>query len=82
MYTGHIDGTVPIYVMVYVLHSPNTLNIFYLLSKSGGKKGEKRLFLAKVSQPAPPMGVGCLILVETCSVWLLYYYICRSYLEK
>lgn len=33
----------------------------YLLLKSGGKKGEKRSFLAKVSQQAPPMGVGCLI---------------------
>lgn len=52
LYTGHIDGKVTIYVMVYVLHP---------LLKSGGKKGEKRSFLAKVSQHAPPMGVGGLI---------------------
>lgn len=44
--------------MVYVLHP---LNNGYLLLKSGGKKGEKRSFLAKVSQHAPPMGVGGLI---------------------
>lgn len=58
LYTGHIDGKVPIYVMVYVLHPRNNV---YLLLKSGGKKGEKRSFLAKVSQHAPPMGVGGLI---------------------